>query len=275
MMIRNCISLGLALMFAATVLSSCSSDDMDELVQKQQEEKVISLISSVRTTRGTSEQQTTALAEGIHVGAFGLSEGNTITNGDNNEYAAGSDGALTTTSEDMKCPGSATIYAYAPFQSGWGLTADNSFSVSTDQSGDGYLASDLLWATASTSETTASLTFAHKLARVCITVTNNTGADLTNVSVSILNTKIQTSLNPSTGSVGEANGETTPVTLATGQAIAAGASLTVYGIIVPQSISTGIELIDINDGTKDIKWNTTDDISFVGGQSSNFSVTIP
>lgn len=267
------ISLGLAVMMAAVTFTSCSSDEQDDIAVVKGE-RVIGLTSTVLATRGTADVQTNQLANGVQVGAFGVSEGTTITNGVNNAYTADGIGGLTRVSADMSCSGSATIYAYAPYQSSWtSYSAAQIFSVSTDQSADGYLASDLLWASADATSGTASLSFTHKLSRVCITLTNKTAAALSDVSVSILNTKIATTLNPSTGALGDASNAAT-ITLVSNQSVAVNGSVTAYGIIVPQEVEDGQDLVAVTYGAKTIKWSTNGEVNFASGNAYTIAIEI-
>lgn len=250
------ISLAVAVMTAAMTLVSCSSDDLDDQMVGQGE-RVIRLKSTLQATRGTADLQSgTQLASGMQVGAFGLSGGAAVTNGLNNKYTADGSGGLTTSQDMSSADGAATIYAYAPYQSSW--TSHDSamgFSVSTDQSSAAnYLASDLLYATATATSGSAGLSFTHKLARVCLTLTNSTGADLTGVTVKILGTRIATTLKLSDGSLGNAAGEASDVTLAGDVSIVAGGSQTVYGIVVPQTIAAKTQLFSIQYGEKTITW---------------------
>lgn len=252
-------------------------NDWDGQVQEQ-EEKVISLFSTVPKTRNAINLQSEALDASVMVGVFGVaSEGATISNNTNITYTTGEGSVLMAPADqELKCSGTAVVYAYAPYESGWELGADNSFSVSTDQSNNaGYLASDLLYAkTPEAVSTVANLTFEHMLARVCVSITNSTGKDITLSTVEILNTKVSTTLNISSGSVGEESGAPTPITLAKGMNVAAGESINIYGVTVPQSVDEGVELIKVTSGKKVITVKTGELLNLESKKSNNIAVDI-
>ena len=77
-----------------------------------------------------------------------------------------------------------TLFAYYPRQEGDALPAE--FSVQADQGGDKYKASDLIVAVKSGVKPTLSatqMTFKHKMTRIVIAVTNESGFDITSIVV--------------------------------------------------------------------------------------------
>ena len=75
-----------------------------------------------------------------------------------------------------------TLFAYYPWQEGGDIPAE--FSVKADQSGDNYTASDLIVAVKAGVKPTLSstqMTFKHKMSRIVIDVTNESGFDITNI----------------------------------------------------------------------------------------------
>ena len=190
-----------ALVASMTAVTSCSSDEVNNGVSGQKG-NTISLTSTFQT-RATSDPQTTQLSTNVTVGAFGVANDATITNGDNNQYAVETTGTLTATN-DMTWPleGSVNIYAYAPYQAGWAYNDDNDFAVATDQTTEaGYLASDLVYGVpvsnpVAQTEDAIALGFTHKLAKINITIQKAEGStiDLTAASVTIINTKVATTL---------------------------------------------------------------------------------
>ena len=270
----------LAVIITATTLTGCTADDTVDLSPRQGE-RVISLRSTVQTTRTTSDLQSAGanIANGIQIGAFGVVAGGaTITNGVNNKYTADGSGGLSASQEMSSTDGSVIIYAYAPYQNSWSAyNTANGFSVRTDQSSDAdYLASDLLYASTTTTTGSASLSFTHKLSRVCLTITNSTGADLSGVTVKVLGTKTSTTLRLSDGALGEASGETSDITLASNISIAAGGKQTVYGIVVPrQTVAAHTELFSIHYGEKTVYWKLGDAaVTFISNNSYKASIDI-
>ena len=212
----------------------------------------INLTSQVVPTRAASELQTTALNTSVKVGAFGVTGTSTISNGNNNQYTVESDATLSATA-NMKWPDATStvnIYAYAPYQEGWAYNTANSFSVKTDQSADAdYLASDLLYAKASSIQTTEAipLAFTHKLSRINVTVKKSTGATATlnGASVYITNTCTATTLNPSMGALASTPSTVNNIKIGTLNAEPTTDGMTLYGITIPQTIAADTKLVKI------------------------------
>ena len=268
-------------MFAsAQLFTACSNDESDNrFAAKQAKNNTISLTSSLGMTRATSDPQTTQLSTSVSVGAFGISGTSAITNGDNNQYSVAANGDLSTTN-NMVWPaiGDVSIYAYAPYQEGWTYNEANAFSVAVDQSTEaGYLASDLVHGTpasnpVSQTEEAIALSFTHKLSKINITIqkAENATIDLSDATVTIMNTKIATTLNPSTGVVGEAIGEATDILAVS----ALGEATTACAILVPQQLAADTRLVKIEADGKILYAKLGAATTFVGGKSYNFTVRV-
>ncbi len=265
---------GMASLAAAMALTACSQDEADIQPSALTKGNVISLTSQVAATRAASDPQTTALSTSNKVGVYVSSSSSTLYN--NVEHSVGDAGALTaTTTMNYPTEDGATvnIYAYAPYTSSLELSSDNAFSVSTDQSAEsGYLASDLVYASktgqASTSDA-VSLTFAHKLSQLQIVIQNDANIDLTNASVYVTGTKIATTFNPSTGTVGTASGDATAIKTAT-----ISTAGTVYAIVVPQDIAANTELVKITTSDKTYIAKLTSAVTFAAGKAHSFTARI-
>ncbi len=263
------VFLGMAI--AMLSLTACSSDDL-----APQTKETISLATSLDGMRGTSNLQTTQLNSKVKVGVFGLAGTTILENGNNSQYTV-SGSALTAVGSAMEWyKGSASLYAYAPYQTGWSYNQANAFTVATDQStDDGYLASDLVYgvpATNPVSQTTDAvvLNFKHVMARLTINIQNETDIDLSGAQLVVANTKVSTTLNPSTGAIGSATGDATDVTvLAT-----LGTATTAYAVLVPQAITAGTVLIRLTTSDKVLEVKVADDITFVSGKSYTFTAHI-
>ncbi len=264
----------MASLAAAMALTACSQDEADIQPSALTKGNVISLTSQVAATRAASDPQTTALSTSNKVGVYVSSSSSTLYN--NVEHSVGDAGALTaTTTMNYPTEDGATvnIYAYAPYTSSLELSSDNAFSVSTDQSAEsGYLASDLVYASktgqASTSDA-VSLTFAHKLSQLQIVIQNDANIDLTNASVYVTGTKIATTFNPSTGTVGAASGDATAIKTAT-----ISTAGTVYAIVVPQDIAANTELVKITTSDKTYIAKLTSAVTFAAGKAHSFTARI-
>lgn len=249
MMKTNKIILGTVTLMAA--FTACSQDEA--VVQTAAPQSTdINLTSQVVPTRATSELQTTALSTSVKVGAFGVTGSSTISNGNNNQYTVESNGTLSATT-NMKWPDATStvnIYAYAPYQEGWAYNTANNFSVKTDQSADAdYLASDLLYAKASSAQTTEAIAlgFTHKLSRINVTVkkSSESTTTLNGAAVYITNTCTATTLTPSTGALATTPSTINNIKIGTLSAEPSADGTTLYGITIPQTIAADTRLVKI------------------------------
>ena len=181
--------------------------------------------------------------------------------------------------------GSVSIYAYAPYNSTYTVSADNAFTVAADQSSnDGYIASDLIYGipTAnnpiSESQSTSgnvAMSFSHKLTKLVVTLVKNTGSeiDLKGATVSIINTLPSTTINPSTGAIGAASGTATTIKAATFATTAT--EFKAAAVIVPQTIAANTNLVKIEttDG-KTYQAKLATEVTFAAGKAYNYTITI-
>lgn len=254
--------------FVATMMgasfSACTNDAEEVLAQENE----IMLTSEITPSRVTNQElQSTQIVPGQKVGV-------TITGANaehkNVAWTAGEDGVLTNTGDAVYYEdGTATITAYHPYASSGG----SYFSVKTDQSSNaGYLASDLLWASAESSDknTPVRLKFSHMLSKINITLTSDDIEDLSNATISICGTNINTRLNTSTGEL-SASSETI-------QDIKAGvtttSAYTVSAIIVPQTITSGTQLIKIAHNNKNFHYFLAADKKFESGYSYYYTLNL-
>lgn len=291
---QNKLFLGLATLFAAAfTFTACSSDDAES--QSVQQDRTIRLTSSEErgSTRATSDPQSdTSLSTNSSLGVIAINSSSaTLTNGDNEPYSVDGSGNLnpTTTANKMTWPasGNVSFYAYAPYAAGATYDSANSFSVQTDQTGTGYLASDLVVAKSeNVAETSSavSLGFKHLMSKINITIGKASGAtvDLTHAKVSIINTNTATSfkLNAAETNEDPILGETsTPadITLFSGDGNAEPS--TVVGVMVPQTIAAGSGLVKIqtypgNAANRTLIAKVDAATTFASGQQYSFTVTI-
>ena len=226
--------LGLALIATMTSFSACTNDAEEVLAQKRE----IKLTSEIIPSRVASlDYQTTQIVTGQQVGVTitGIKEGQEH---NNIPWLVGDNGALTNTGDAVYYgDGAATITAYHPFNYDWDESTTYPFSVSTDQTdAANYLNSDLLWATATSSktETPISLVFTHKLAKINVTIVpEENETDLNGAIISIYNTKISTTFNPTTGEISDAAGDAQEIIAG----ITAADAYTASAIVVPQEVS--------------------------------------
>ena len=272
----NKLFIGMASLVTAIAFTACSQDETEFQQSAYNKGNVISLTYQLAQTRAASDPQTTALSTSNKVGVFVTSGSATITNGNNNEHSVGAAGALTT-SNTMNYPtedgAKVNIYAYAPYASAMALSSDNAFSVSTDQSAEsGYLASDLVYASKAdqaSTEDAVSLTFAHKLSQLQITIQNEAEIDLSSATVYITGTKTATTFNPSTGAVGTASGDAAAI-----KAASISDAGTVYAIVAPQDIAANTELVKIVAGGKQYVAKLTNAATLAGSKAYKFTVKL-
>ena len=253
---------------ALASFSACTNDAEEVLTQESE----IKLTSEITPSRVTSlDYQSTQIVEGQQIGV-------TITGAKsehkNVAWTLGTDGALTNTDDAVYYSGNntATITAYHPYNSAW-IGTSHAFSVNTDQSDEtNYRNSDLLWATASSSKTdkAVGLIFAHKLAKVNVTLTSTDIADLSGATISICGTNIATNFNPSTGELSAATADV--------QEIEAGVTTeeayTASAIVVPQTVANGTKFIKVVHGSKTFYYTLAADKELKSGYSHNYTLTV-
>ena len=281
MMKTNKIILGTVTLMAA--FTACSQDEA--VVQTAAPQSTdINLTSQVVPTRAASELQTTTLSTSVKVGAFGVVGTSTITNGNNNQYTVESNATLSATT-NMKWPDATStvnIYAYAPYQEGWAYNTANNFSVKTDQSADAdYLASDLLYAKASSAQTTEAIAlgFTHKLSRINVTVKKSSEATTTlnGAAVYITNTCTATTLTPSTGAMATTPSTINNIKIGTLSAEPSADGTTLYGITIPQAIAAGTKLVKIvtaEETPKTLVAKIDNAATLESGKSYNFTASV-
>lgn len=265
-------------------LMSCSSDLTEQDNRLQQNAKTISL-TSASLMRAASDLQEDQISTSVEVGAFGIAGGTAVPNGINNQYKVESTGALTATNE-MEYPTTGddvNIYAYAPYNEAWtNYSADQSFTVKADQSGDAdYLASDLLYGVPTTNPvsngtTSVTLGFKHKMSKVNVIIKKKEGAttSLAGAVVTITNTVPTATFNLSTGVVAkDATSTATDITVAT---IASDDTPTNSAVIVPQTLAANTRFVKIalSDGVTSLIAKLGAETKFEAGKAYNFTVTV-
>ena len=245
---------------------SCSDDS----VEFPKEASLIKLTSEIAPSRVASLNcQSTQIVEGQQVGV-------TITGArsehKNVAWNVGAYGDLTNTGEALYwAKGDVSITAYHPYRSAWSGTSYD-FSVSTDQSNEeNYINSDLLWTatTSSVTEEAVSLIFAHKLAKVNITLKSGDIEDLSGATVSICGTNITTKFNPANGTLSAATANVADIV-----AGITTVSNTVSAIVVPQTVASGTKFIKIEHDGKTFHYTLTSNKELKSGNSHNYTLTV-
>ena len=258
--------LGLSLVTTIASFTACTNDTEEILTQECE----IRLTSEITPSRvANTDLQSTQIVSGRQVG---VTINNAQTPHNNVAWTVGNTGQLTNTGDAIYYgDGAATITAYHPFNSTWKSTS-HEFSVSTDQTEAAeYLNSDLLWATDSSlkTESAIKLEFAHKLAKINVTIVpENNGDDLNGATISICNTKISTTFNPSTGDITEAAGEPQEIIAS----VTANNVYTASAIVIPQAVSG--KFIKITLGDKTYYYTLASSTTLAAGHSYNYTLTL-
>src|SRR5574344_62102 len=273
---------------AAVTLASCSTAD-DEVAtnpSKTTDPVAVTLSNSFSkpTTRAINDLQNEQIVSGVQVGVSVFKTGKTTVEdgyGQTNvEFTAGASGVLTiATGSTMyySTNSNVDIYAYAPLQTVENIATAVDFTVRPNQSADlDYLASDLISAAKleniPSSSSEQNLTFTHKLSRIKVTLQAGASVSsdlLSSATITIKNTKPTTTFTPSTGAITEAKGTAADITACTNSA-------TGYAIIVPQTLATGTQFINIHIGTKDYIYSIPDasDQTYTGGNQYSYTIQV-
>lgn len=269
--------LGRVMFLLLSIISLTSCSDSSEQISSSTENTVRLFIGGLNSRTSNDNLNASTIDGSVKVGAFGISEDKLITNGDNNRYSVSGANLIAIDGKEMTSLISSTVsvYAYAPYQEGWQYAQANSFTLPTNQSDDsGYLAADLLYATATDQDPAIAnieLNFKHMFARLkVIFQTDENSVDITNASITITNTKIQTTFNPSSGQIAEATGSVEDINVCS----QLGESEVVTAIILPQTISAGTSLVSISVGDKILIADLDQNVDFESGKSYNFTVKV-
>ena len=257
--------------FVATMLGLSACNNQEVITQTGQ----IKLTTEIIPSRVTAlDYQSTQIVEGQNLGV-------TITgaSGDhkNVQWTVGADGVLSNGGNPVFFSGDdeAIITAYHPYDRYFTGTS-HLFNVKTDQStNEGYLASDLLWARAASTQTDdpVSLVFSHKLAKVNVTlVPLISGTDLSNITIFICGTKTSTYFNPTNGSLSEHASASVGEIKA---GVTAENAYTASAIVIPQTLAPGTQFIRIVHGDKVYSYNIgSQGKELLSGVSHNYALTV-
>lgn len=261
-------------------LTSCSQENENKVTSN--DSRRIILTSTVGMTRSLNQNiQASQLANGNTVGVFITNEEAEVIS-DNTKITADGDGGFIY-SRDLYWPveGKASIYTYGPYQGDWNgkLGEEVAFTVENDQSTDeGYLKSDLVFglpvAGNPLEQTSASvpLAFSHKLAKVNITVTNDTETSLADATVTLKDMPTTVTMNTKTGELGQSSGSDT-IRVATFAGSAS--SYKCSAIVVPQKLTYGSQVVRVTlKNGKSMAATTRTDMELQSGKTYNFNINV-
>ncbi len=262
-------------------LAGCSKEESEHQINQGGTEKIL-LTSSIGMTRTLNQNiQASQLANGNTVGVYVANEEAEVIS-DNTKITADGDGGFVY-SRDLYWPveGKANIYTYGPYQDSWNgkLNEDVEFTVERDQSTDnGYLKSDLVFglpvAGNPLEQTSASvpLAFTHKLAKLNITVVNETETSLADATVILKDMPVTVTMNTKTGELGKTSGSDT-IRVATFAGSAS--SYKCSAIVVPQKLTYGSQQVKVRlKNGKTMAATTRTDMELQSGKTYNFNITV-
>jgi len=262
-------------------LAGCSKEESEHHNNQGGTEKIL-LTSSIGTTRTLNQNiQASQLANGNTVGVYVTNDEAEVIS-DNTKITADGDGGFIY-SRDLYWPveGKTNIYTYGPYQDSWNgkLGEDVEFTVEKDQSTDeGYLKSDLLFglpvADNPLEQTSASvpLAFTHKLAKLNITVINETETSLADATVILKDMPITVTMNTKTGELGKTSGSDT-IRVATFAGSAT--SYKCSAIVIPQKLTYGSQVVKVRlKNGKTMAATTRTDMELQSGKTYNFNITV-
>lgn len=278
---------------AALAMAGCSNDNEND-----------NWAGEIRLSSGLTVQQTdTRAATDIQSTQFDNGENIDVFINENTTAAASTiyEQPLVYTAEgngNMKAPDNkqpyfpasgngVNIYAYYPSGKVNSIASDATtitFSVAEDQSGEtDYKTSDLMYGKPTSNPvartgSSTTLTFTHLLSKVTITLQQGNGApSLDGAVVKLKSVKPSTTLTPSTGTISEASGKDTDITVMT----ASSSALSGSAIVVPQTLETTFIEVELADGgkltSKDLKDSSGNPITNVVLNSGNvytYTITV-
>lgn len=260
---------GLALVATMANFTACNNDTEEAIAQESE----IRLTSEITPSRVTNpELQSTQIVSGRQVG---ITITGAKTEHNNVSWTVAADGSLTNNGDAIYYGnGTATVTAYHPFNDNWDESITYVFSVSTDQSKDAnYLISDLLWAsnTGTKADETVKLNFTHKLAKINVSLTSEDMTDLSNATISICGTNLDTQFNPSTG---ELSTSTTTNIAEIKSGVTTTNAYTASAIIIPQEVANGTKFIKVVHSGKTFYYTLTNNKTFESGKAYNYSLKV-
>ena len=271
------------LIFAAAVLTLAACTNDDENLNTGDGQVAIRLSSSLEVmTRASSDIQSTAFNAGESVDVFISEDAQTPTTDYDQPltYTTGENGAMNPpTGGQPYFPYSGNgvnIYAYYPAGTVTDMSASEvTFTVAADQSTDAnYKASDLMYGAAANpvSRTSESIpvTFRHLLSKVTINLSADDGSTsgLTDVTVSLMNIRLNAKLTPSGGSVTDGTGnQIESVKVTTGTSGSA--------IVPVQTVAGGSKFIQVLLGTgDDLYYELPQAATFQSGKEYTYKIMV-
>lgn len=294
----------MAMAALALVAAACNNDD--EITDNWNGE--------IRLSSGLEAQQTGTrsistvlqgiqIAESNHVGFFinenvepSATASTTYTQ--NLDYTANGSGGFSGTTVYFPQSGNGVnIYAYAPYKADLKPADGYAFTVKTDQSLDAdYIASDLLWGQpmkeksdnpgtyvtanpVARTKNNVNVSFSHLLSKIEVELTAGSGLtpdDFKGATLSIQNTKPNTTLTLANGNISEASGDAIDI-IAAKYGTSTTPTLTAAAIVVPQIVAKGTKFMKLHLATGGDLYYTLpngDDLTLENGKIYKYTITV-
>lgn len=284
---------------AAIVMVACNNEETDNWAGEIRLSSGLA-VQQVNSTRAANNIQSGQFAAGEKIDVFineAVNAGETATTSYTQPlvYTAGGNGSMSTSTSDQPYyPTSGknvNIYAYYPSGTVTSIdaNAEVDFTVVADQSSDAnYKASDLMYGTpdknpVGRTKNHVNITFKHLLSKVTVTLKQGAGIkNLTNAKVELLNVLPTTKLDPSKGTIDEATGTQTEITV-----MDKGTNLSGSAVVVPQTLNQEVEgkrrfiRVTLETGgvlysqnLTDAEGQTIEDIKMEAGNEYKYEITV-
>lgn len=282
---------------AAIVMVACNNEETDNWAGEIRLSSGLA-VQQVNSTRAANDIQSGQFAAGEKIDVFineAVNAGETATTSYTQPlvYTAGGNGAMSTSDQPYYPTSGKNVNIYAYYPSGTVTSIDANaeidFTVVADQSSDAnYKASDLMYGTpdknpVGRTKNHVNITFKHLLSKVTVTLKQGAGIkNLTNAKVELLNVLPTTKLDPSTGTIDEATGTQTEITV-----MDKGTNLSGSAVVVPQTLNKEVEgkrrfiRVTLETGgvlysqnLEDSEGKTIEDIDMAAGNEYKYEITV-
>ncbi len=273
----------LLLAAAALAFAACSS----ETDNWNGEIRLRSGLDVQQTTRAATDIQSTQFASGEKIDVY-ITEATTgtatTTYAQPLTYTTGSDGAMNPSTQPYFPTSGNGVNIYAVYPTGAAKTSP--FTIKSNQSLDAdYKASDLMYGAPASNQSVSRtksavvLTFKHLLSKVTVVLEPGNGnPDLNGAVVTLKKVLPSTTLTATNtgGSIGDASGSATDITVMT----ATGSALSGSAVVIPQTLATSFIEVTLKNGgvltSNSLKsgGNTLEKVELVGGKAYTYTITV-
>lgn len=254
----------------ALAMTACSNEMEEQLAEGSgnsgQEVKFTVGIENLSRTAIAEGSLTTEFVKGDEIGIFAYDEKTAVASNVKYTY----DGSAWTSDNAIAAKDGVQLsyYAYYPYKDGVTDPSQFDITVSADQTG-GFSKDDVLTAQNTTAEagvTSVSLTFAHAMAMVQVSLMQ-AATDDANATVALQSILPETKVNAKDGSVADAAGEAVSVAMQKAEG-----SLTYRAMVPEQTIKAGSKLLTVVAGGKTFNVTFSADVNYEKGKLLQITV---